>query len=1032
MLVAVLALQAAVVASAQTTLVGITNQTWRYFDTTGGDPGVGWQNVGFDDNAWLSGRGLFGNDTGYPYPFVSTFAGPSGGGPLVSFFRTTFNWVGTPTGVVFTMTNYFDDGVVIYLNGTELTRYNMPAGPADQNTLAPGTLTEPVVRVHQIALDTLTNLAANPLVAGNNVLAASVHNNAAGSSDSVFGLSVVASQTIAPCTDGIQPTNRTILVGRSTTFVVVQGAGCGIPAPTFQWYRNVGAGEEMITGATGTSYTLTNAMDVADEGVYYCRLTNPKASVDSRQAVLVIEPDTFPPVFLTAQVVGPGFNTFRLTVDEELCIDPGGLTCGTDATLAFNWHIYQSDALSTDLGVASVSQINATTYEFTTSFPRDPSKQYQITVDDPFGEVGDLYGNRVAPGTFAESGLELSFQQGDANGYTGTQDTGIHSGTGIDTPAGADTIINVDGDDGGIRQALLRFDNIFGTSPGQIPPGAVITAAILTINQTDPGNVVNFHRMLANWDQNTTTWNLLTGGLNLDDAEVATAVDAATVGTGQANGPLDLNVTATVRAWAGGAANYGWAIVPTGGDGWRWNSSESGASTAPRLSVQFSVGVCTTAPTFTTQPPATTTVNELSAFSLTAGVDICGDASFQWTKNNVDIPGATSVSYSVPSAIAGAGGSGGTYRLRASNQFGSVTSDPAVVTVVPKTSRPHVTRVVSSVNGTTITVAFSEAVSPASAQNTGNYTLTPSVAVSSAVLGANNTVTLTTGARSVGTAYSLRIAGVTDISSGANPIDPNPTIVSLTTASVVAGAAWADTWFCNTNNLDADPTWKNVGYVPGADWISGPALFGAETGAPLTAAPAPIGTALQPNNVAADSEKRVTAYFRKQITLPALPAGASYAICHYTDDGFIAYLDGVEIHRFGMPAGAVTFTNRSTGIPTGEATMNSFTFTATPGVHTLAAELHQAGTTSSDVLFGMEVHVLGGPAPSLSVSRGGNGDIHLSWPADSTWQLRNAATVNGQYNTTTISAGSGLGKHTVPSASATNNNFFQLHYICLP
>ena len=330
-------------------------------------------------------------------------------------------------------------------------------------------------------------------------------------------------------------------------------------------------------------------------------------------------------------------------------------------------------------------------------------------------------------------------------------------------------------------------------------------------------------------------------------------------------------------------------------------------------------------------------------------------------------------------------------------------------------------------------LSFNKQLNTASAQLASHYVLSGGATVSLAVLanGANSaTVTLTTSTRSLA-ATTLTITGVTDNRASLNPINPNPTIVVLTGSSVVAGAGWADTWQFNSNNLDSTSgAWKNTSYVPGADWGSGPALFGSETGASLTAAPAPIGTALTPNSVVATSNLLVTTYFRKSITLPALPAGAQYVICHYTDDGHITYLDGTEIYRFGMPSGAVTFTNRSSGIPTGEATMRSFSFTATPGTHTLAVELHQAGGTSSDVLFGMEVHIVGGPSPALSVSHTAGGPVNLNWTADSAWRLRGAAGVAGPYLDVAIPAGSLPGTFSLPSISVTNHNFWLLDYIC--
>jgi hypothetical protein len=134
-----------------------------------------------------------------------------------------------------------------------------------------------------------------------------------------------------------------------------------------------------------------------------------------------------------------------------------------------------------------------------------------------------------------------------------------------------------------------------------------------------------------------------------------------------------------------------------------------------------------------------------------------------------------------------------------------------------------------------------------------------------------------------------------------------------------------------------------------------------------------------------------------------------------------------------MPAGAVTFTNRSTGIANGgEASMRAFTFTATPGAHVLAVELHQAGVTSSDVFFAMEVRVVLGPSPGLSISRAGNGDLNLRWNADDNWRLRYAATLSGPYLDVAIPIGSRLGTYTLPATSVTNRSFWLLDYISGP
>ena len=80
----------------------------------------------------------------------------------------------------------------------------------------------------------------------------------------------------------------------------------------------------------------------------------------------------------------------------------------------------------------------------------------------------------------------LTFQQG-ANGYTGTQDAEIFSAQPTTVQdGGTGTNISVDNQDGGgVRQGLVRFDNIFGAGANQIPLGSVINSATLTITATD-------------------------------------------------------------------------------------------------------------------------------------------------------------------------------------------------------------------------------------------------------------------------------------------------------------------------------------------------------------------------------------------------------------------------------------------------------------------------------------------------------------------------------------------------------------------
>jgi hypothetical protein len=102
-----------------------------------------------------------------------------------------------------------DDGAVLYLNGTEILRSNMPTGTIAFNTLASST----VQNGDEDAFFSFT-VPSTGLVAGNNVLAVEIHQRSASSSDIVFDLEVIGNPNTPPTITAI--TNRTINQGTST------------------------------------------------------------------------------------------------------------------------------------------------------------------------------------------------------------------------------------------------------------------------------------------------------------------------------------------------------------------------------------------------------------------------------------------------------------------------------------------------------------------------------------------------------------------------------------------------------------------------------------------------------------------------------------------------------------------------------------------------------------------------------------------------------------------------------------------------
>src|SRR4029453_13353682 len=95
---------------------------------------------------------------------------------ITTYFRHAFN-VATPGSYAVVHLNVLrDDGVVVYLNGREVFRNNMPGGDINYLTLAGNAGDDGTIFFS-------TNVPPGFLVAGQNVIAAEIHQNQPGSTD---------------------------------------------------------------------------------------------------------------------------------------------------------------------------------------------------------------------------------------------------------------------------------------------------------------------------------------------------------------------------------------------------------------------------------------------------------------------------------------------------------------------------------------------------------------------------------------------------------------------------------------------------------------------------------------------------------------------------------------------------------------------------------------------------------------------------------------------------------------------------------
>jgi hypothetical protein len=95
-----------------------------------------------------------------------------------------------------------------------------------------------------------------------------------------------------------------------------------------------------------------------------------------------------------------------------------------------------------------------------------------------------------------------------------------------------------------------------------------------------------------------------------------------------------------------------------------------------------------TAPGFTTQPASqTVTVGQAATFSVTATGT--SPLTYQWQKNNANISGAMSASYTTPATLAA--DNGAAFRVIVTNSAGSATSNSAMLTVTASPVGPSIT-----------------------------------------------------------------------------------------------------------------------------------------------------------------------------------------------------------------------------------------------------------------------------------------------------------------------------------------------------
>ncbi len=142
----------------------------------------------------------------------------------------------------------------------------------------------------------------------------------------------------------------------------------------------------------------------------------------------------------------------------------------------------------------------------------------------------------------------VSFQEGDGGAYSATHATTISSGPNQGTVVVVSIVTFT-------AQALIQFPDMIGTNPGQVPPGATIVSATLTMTLSQAPNEFasnDIREAYYSWDEYT-----VTGASYYANAAPQYGPIAGTLPVNGPGLPTSGDATSIVQHWADGQPNNG-------------------------------------------------------------------------------------------------------------------------------------------------------------------------------------------------------------------------------------------------------------------------------------------------------------------------------------------------------------------------------------------------------------------------------------------------------------------------------------------
>jgi hypothetical protein len=172
-----------------------------------------------------------------------------------------------------------------------------------------------------------------------------------------------------------------------------------------------------------------------------------------------------------------------------------------------------------------------------------------------------------------------------------------------------------------------------------------------------------------------------------------------------------------------------------------------------------------------------------------------------------------------------------------------------------------------------------------------------------------------------------------------------------------------DSWKFLDNGSNQGTAWRTPGFND-SGWASGPAELGYGQGDEATV------VSFGGNS----SNRHETTYFRRAFHVADPQQFNELALQIVRDDGAVVYLNGHEVLRHSLPAGAVAFdtlANFAADLGEDDAWLQVYVDPGllVPGTNVLAVEIHQQAVNSSDLSFNLQLDGLSGQPATIAGRR---------------------------------------------------------------